>query len=149
LTTGNPAIAGNPRRWDTTVDGIMWVPRMIDKARMREAGELGLYMCGHSPIDKEVLNILRVTTDEFASIVARCSDDDAVLAALRARGFDEPALRGWCARFQKRWGWWLIPYWERDEGYVKPTGWHAPVLGLFRKIERPIWAAYKMTRRAP
>src|SRR5215472_3125263 len=116
----NPAVAGNPRRWDTKVDGIMWIPRMADKARMREHGTLGAYLCGHSPIDKEVLHILRITTDEFAALALRCPDDASLLAELRARGFDESALRLWCGTFPKRWGKIFVPLWSLDEGYVKP-----------------------------
>ena len=59
-----------PRRWSDAADGIRWLPRMIDKARMASSGALGAYLFGHSPIDRALLTRLGVTTDEFAAIVA-------------------------------------------------------------------------------
>src|SRR5271155_4189242 len=82
-----------PRRWNVEVDGIRWIPRMIDKARMRQNGTLGAYLMGHSPVDKALLKRLNMTTDEFVQIANANPDDAAVLAALRQRGFDEAAVR--------------------------------------------------------
>ena len=38
--------ASIPRRWSVEVDGIRWLPRMTDKARMHRSGRLGAYLLG-------------------------------------------------------------------------------------------------------
>ena len=85
---------------------------------MRQRGALGAYLMGHSPVDKALLKRLGLRTDEFVAIVARSADDAAVLAALRTRGFDEPAVRRWSDGFPQRYATY-IKLWDLDEGYVQ------------------------------
>jgi hypothetical protein len=89
-----------PRRWNVAVNGIVWLPRFIDKARACDAGTLGAYLYGQSPVDDALLGRLALTYDEFLAIVNAAPDDDAVLAALEARqpGATE-RLQRWSARF--------------------------------------------------
>ena len=91
-------MSSRPRRWNETLDGIRWLPRLIDKARMAQRGELGAYLFGHSPVDIGLLRRLGLTTSEFAQIVAVNPDDEGVLAALRLRGFDDERLLRWSKR---------------------------------------------------
>ena len=71
-----------PRRWNTELDGIRWLPRLIDKARMQHRGELGSYLLGHSPVDHALLTRMGVTTAEFSEIVRQAPDDGAVPRAV-------------------------------------------------------------------
>jgi hypothetical protein len=136
-----------PRRWNAEIDGVRWLPRMIDKARMRERGTLGSYLLGHSPVDRALLERLHVTTDEFGAIVQRSADDDAVLDALRAR-WDEARVRRWSARFPQTYRA-LIRLWDIDEGYARPNALEAIGLALFRPLEDVVMEAVRRVRRAP
>ncbi|HTX59441.1 MAG TPA: DUF5069 domain-containing protein [Verrucomicrobiae bacterium] len=77
--------AGPPRRWNETLGGVAWLPRLVDKARAALAGRLGGYLYGQSPMDRGLLRRLGLSHREFAVIVRDALDDDAVLRALLAR----------------------------------------------------------------
>ncbi len=87
---------GPPRRWNESVAGICWLPRLVDKARAALAGTLGGYLFGQSPMDSGLLRRLGLSHTDFARIVHRAPDDAAVLAAIHER--DPEALaraRAW------------------------------------------------------
>lgn len=73
------------RPMDATLDGYVWLPRMIDKARAKRAGTLGdaVHPC---PVDRRTLKHLGVSFDDFTAIVARTETDEQVLEELRALG---------------------------------------------------------------
>jgi hypothetical protein len=139
---------GIPRRWTVEVDGIRWLPRMIDKARMRQSGTLGAYLMGHSPVDRALLHRLGLTTDEFVAIANSAPDDAGVLAMLRARGFDEAGVRRWSASFPSLYRA-LIPVWDLDEGYVPSTPLTRAVAACMRAVERPVMDAFRLVSKAP
>ena len=64
-----------PPRWNVEVDGIRWLPRKIEKARMHERGALGAYLIGHSPVDAAPLKGLNITTEGFVELVRDQPDD--------------------------------------------------------------------------
>ena len=142
------AVVRVPRRWSETVDGIAWLPRLIDKARMAQAGSLGAYLFGHSPFDAAMLDRLGTTTDEFAAIVARTSNDAEVLAALRARGFDEARVRRWSARLPRT-ARFYAPLWDLDDGYAKPNVAGRVLLRAWRLVEAPVMALLRVIVRRP
>ena len=74
---------GPPRRWSESLGGILWLPRLIDKARAALNGTLGTYLYGQSPMDRGLLDQLGLSHRAFAVIVKNAADDDAVLAALK------------------------------------------------------------------
>lgn len=137
-----------PRRWNTEVDGIRWLPRLIDKARMQQRGELGNYLLGHSPVDRALLTRMGLTTEQFSEIVRQAPDDAAVLAAIRARGFDEARVRRWSERFTSTYRTYIL-MWDIDEGYVRPNGVQALGLALFKPLEGVAMALLRRVRRAP
>jgi hypothetical protein len=108
-----------PRRWCERIDGICWLPRMIDKARAYEAGTLGNYFFGQSPVDGSLLNAAGFGYADVLDAVRMAPDDAGVLAELerRAPGAAE-RMRAWSAKpglvstltFQ------LV---DADEGYTK------------------------------
>ncbi len=136
-----------PRRWNTELDGVRWLPRLIDKARMHERGALGSYLLGHSPVDHALLQRMNLTTEGFATIVRRAPDDAAVLEAVRAH-WDEPRVRRWSARFTTTYRFY-IRLWDLDEGYVRPNRAQALALALFRPLEGGAMALVRRIRRAP
>ncbi len=70
---------------DATLDGYVWLPRMIDKARAARAGTLGdaVHPC---PVDRRTLKHLGVSFEDFSAVIARTGSDAEVLAELRALG---------------------------------------------------------------
>jgi hypothetical protein len=74
-----------PRRWNDRVDGILWLGRTIDKGRAFEAGTLGLYIFGQSPVDNELLAAARLDYPALREIVRAAPDDAAVVAAIERR----------------------------------------------------------------
>ena len=137
-----------PPRWDVEVDGIRWLPRMIEKARMRERGTLGAYLIGHSPVDAALLERLNITTEAFVQLVREQPDDTSVLIALRAQGFDEAAVRRWSDAFPHRYALY-ITLWDLDEGYTPPKRWQGPIIAGFHCVEEPLMQAFRRIRRAP
>jgi len=110
-----------PRRWSERIDGIPWLPRLIDKARASNAGTLGTYLYGQSPMDTRCLHILGLGHTAFENIVAEAKDDRAVLDAIAAR--DPQALergRAWANGFQLRNGPFLFVL-DWDDGYAHPA----------------------------
>jgi len=123
--------ASIPRRWSVELDGIRWLPRMIDKARMRNRGELGPYLLGHSPVDHALLKRLKLTTDQFAEIVRNA-----------------PSVRRWSGRFRSTYRFY-IPMWDVDEGYARPTRLQAIAFALYRPFEPIAMNLVRHFRRAP
>jgi hypothetical protein len=128
--------AGPPRRWSEQVSEISWLPRLIDKARASQAGCLGDYLYGQSPMDRGLLRELGLSHRGFAEIVQGAADDDAVVRAIAER---EPAAleraRAWSARLaaEHRLFFWFI---DVDDGY-RASGWlHAPVRFMAKRIAR-------------
>ena len=70
---------------DATLDGYVWLPRMIDKGRAKLAGTLGdaVHPC---PVDQTCLTRLRVTPEAFLAVLPEAATDDDVLDGLRALG---------------------------------------------------------------
>ena len=137
-----------PRRWNVEVDGIKWLPRLCDKARMSRAGTLGTYLVGHSPVDYALLTRLGITTDEFVEIANTQPDDMSVLSALRTRGFDEARVRRWSDRFETSYRV-FIPAWDIDEGYVKPNAIVRTLLPFAHAIEGPAMSLLRKVRSRP
>jgi hypothetical protein len=137
-----------PPRWNVEVDGIRWLPRMIEKARMRERGTLGAYLVGHSPVDAALLKRLTITTEAFVQLVTEQPDDISVLVALRRRGFDEPAVRRWSETFPRDYALY-ITLWDLDEGYTPPKPWQGALIAGFHRIEGPLMTGFRCIRRPP
>ena len=109
---------------------------------------LGSYLLGHSPVDAAFLQRAGVSTDAFAALVTAAASDDAVLAALRARGWDEARVRRWSDRFPRTY-WYFIPLWDIDEGYRRGGPFVDMGVTVFRRIEQPLMNLVRKARRAP
>lgn len=134
---------GSPRRWSESIEGIVWLPRLIDKTRAAHAGTLGPYLFGQSPMDRGLLHSLGIGHTEFARIVARSADDDAVIAALGAR--DANALeraRTWGARLKRKHAWFLFVL-DVDDGYAGGF-WNAVKLAVTPCANAFTWAVKRV-----
>ena len=78
------------RPMDATLGGYPWLPRMIDKARARQAGTLGT-MVHPCPVDRMCLARLRIGFLEFTELIRATDSDEEVLAGLRALRVATPA----------------------------------------------------------
>ena len=111
--------SGAPRRWNAEVDGVIWLPRLIDKARACDAGTLGMYLYGQSPVDDSLLAAGRIGYDDVLHAVRSSPDDAGVLAALERRAPGATArMRAWSAKppLKAR----IIFAWnDVDEGYAR------------------------------
>lgn len=85
-----------PRRWSTSVDGVIWLPRLIDKARAFDAGTLGIYLFGQSPVDRCFLRAARLDHAAFLDAVRSADTDVDVLGAIERTAPGATArLRAW------------------------------------------------------
>jgi len=115
---------------------------------MAQRGELGAYLFGQSPFDRALLKRLGTTTAEFAAIVASAPADADVLAALRARGFDEARVKRWSARLPHTARFYTY-LWDVDDGYVRPGIVMRTALSVWRRIEHPVIGLLRAIFKAP
>jgi hypothetical protein len=131
-----------PRRWNTPVDGVIWLPRLIDKARAYDAGTLGLYLYGQSPVDDSLLAAGRLRYADILDAVRSASDDAGVLAFLEQRAPGATArMRAWSEKppLKAR----IIFAWnDVDEGYT-----HGPVASVVRVFSNLIYPALTASMR--
>jgi Domain of unknown function (DUF5069) len=136
---------GAPPRWSDAVDGIVWLPRLAAKVRAHDAGTLGSYLLGQSPIDDEFLKAAQLRYADFIAIVRASSDDGAVLAALGAAspGAVE-RLRLWSLEMpvRRRTFMWML---DLDDGYGRP-GWMSAPVALFNAVLVPLIALARKVR---
>lgn len=112
-----------PRRWSVELDGVAWLPRLIDKARAAPAGTLGGYLYGQSPTDSGLLKVLGIGYRSFAELVSRAPDDAGVAALLSARdiGTFERA-RAWSVDLRAKHKAFLWAM-DLDDGYHPGAAW--------------------------
>ncbi len=116
-----------PRRWNEQIEGVMWLPRLIDKTRASLNGTLGAYLYGQSPVDTEFLRALGLGHHAFAQIVAAAPDDHAVVdALLRRDAFSMDRGRRWTAKARRRWGAFFYAL-DLDDGYAPGMAWCKPL----------------------
>ena len=120
---------GFPPRWSNAVEGIVWLPRLAAKVRAHDAGTLGTYLLGQSPIDDEFLKAAQLSYADFIAIVRASSDNAAVLAGVGAASPGAvDRLRLWSLEMPVRRG-------SRDASPFPDF----PLIGLLRKV-RPLKA---------
>lgn len=116
-----------PRRWSEQIDGVVWLPRLIDKTRASLRGTLGAYLYGQSPMDTAFLHALGLGHRAFAQIVAVAPNDRAVVDALLAR--DASSMdrgRRWTASAPRKWSAFFYGL-DVDDGYAPGMGWCKPL----------------------
>jgi len=84
-------------------DGVVWLARFAAKVRAHDAGTLGMYLLGQSPVDDEFLAAARIDYRTFIEIVRAAPDAPAVLSEIERRvpGATE-RLRLWSAEMPVR-----------------------------------------------
>jgi hypothetical protein len=73
-----------PRRGRQSIDGVLWLARVSDKARAAAAGTIYdyIYPC---PMDQGVMERWGITPREFEAALAKYSSDDDLVRWLKER----------------------------------------------------------------
>ena len=136
---------GAPPRWSDAVEGVVWLPRLAMKARAHDAGTLGYYLFGQSPVDDEFLKTAGMSYAEFLALVRRTPDDAAVLAAI---GDASPGaierLRLWSLEMPVRRRIFLRLL-DLDDGYERPAWLNLPAAAIAAGL-KPLIAAWRLVR---
>jgi hypothetical protein len=136
-----------PPRWSDAIDGIIWLPRLAAKVRAYDAGTLGTYLLGQSPVDDEFLKAAQLRYGDFIALVRATADDAAVLDGIGAASPGAlDRLRLWSLEMPVRCGW-MLRVLDADDGYECPAWLRVPIavgnvlltplVGLLRKV-RPL-----------
>jgi hypothetical protein len=147
-----------PRRWNVAVDGVIWLPRMADKARAHNAGTLGMYLYGQSPIDDAFLRAARLDYPTFLDIVREARDDAEVLAGIEGHSPGAtPRLLRFSENLPRKAGL-ILSFIDYDDGYAVP-GWArfavpvgkgvAALIALALRARGPIRPAKRDARQPP
>jgi hypothetical protein len=132
-----------PRRWAARIDGVIWLPRLIDKTRAFEGGTLGLYMFGQSPVDKELLKAAGIDYATLREIVCAAPDDAGVLAGIEARAPGATARMQTWSKHPSLLSKVVFTLVDADEGYARgpsrllmliPQGTYKLTTGILRKL---------------
>lgn len=143
-------MAWMPRSGLDEIDGMVWLPRMIDKARRYiECGESSRrfdgYLYGENDfIDARVLRFLRLSDSAFASIVRENTDDaEAGRVAIAHSGRTPEQCRAFSAKLKR--GMHDFALLEADEERMPPGLKRTLIRALYGGIIVPI--AYAFFRR--
>jgi hypothetical protein len=138
-----------PPRWNVAIEGIVWLPRFAAKVRAYDAGTLGTYLLGQSPVDDEFLQSARLGYRSFAEIVRESPDDHAVLAEIETRSPGATdRLRLWSIEMPVRRRLHMRVL-DLDDGYDRPDWMRVPhrianaIFGLFAALLRK-WRPLKI-----
>lgn len=130
-------MAWMPRSGLDEIDGVVWLPRMIDKARRYiEHGESSRrfdgYLYGENDfIDARALRFLRMSDSAFTSIVREHADDvEAGRVAIARSGRTQEQCRAFSAKLKR--GMHGFALLEADEGRMPP--------GLKRTLIRTVYS---------
>jgi hypothetical protein len=110
-----------PPRWNVAIDGVFWLPRLAAKARACDAGTLGNYLYGQSPVDDSFLKRAELDYAGFLAIVRAQPDDAGVLASIEAATPGAIArLQRWSEALARKQMWFLVVL-DADEGHLAPS----------------------------
>ncbi|MBC7544405.1 MAG: DUF5069 domain-containing protein [Candidatus Sericytochromatia bacterium] len=80
-----------PRSPYEYLDGYVWLPRLIDKARAYSDGTLGDYHYIACPMNAHLLHFLAIESDRFAEAVAERPTDQLVLQWVEVHALPHPS----------------------------------------------------------
>jgi hypothetical protein len=133
---------GPPRRWNEQVGGVIWLPRLVDKARASDAGTLGPFLYGQSPVDDSLLAAARIDYATLLEVVRSAPDDSGVLSEIERRSPGATArMRAWSAKPPASCR--TIFAWnDVDEGYTR-----GPLASVIRVVSNLIYPALTASLR--
>ena len=126
-----------PRRWNETVAGYLWLPRLIDKVRAFQTGTLGAYSYP-SYLDRAFLGQLGLSPAFIERTVSQSETDEAIGRAVRDQtGHTLEQIQRANESFERRWRFFLALM-DTDEGHVKGRGYPIP-----RWLQPIVWRFYQ------
>jgi hypothetical protein len=141
-----------PRSPHDEADGLVWLPRLIDKARRSALGRasgadlMNGYLYGNSDyIDGRVLRFLGIDDVALSELVHECNSDEDVAAIVLAHsGHTVTERRAFSAALERRlFGFAML---DADEGRLAPGPRRRLITFLYNAVVMPI--AYPAFRRA-
>lgn len=92
-----PSIPAYPRSPKAQLGGLAHLPRLIDKIRLRHAGQIQDYNYLTTGFDKRLLDFLGISGEDLEQRVLAGGNDEEVLAWIRAQGrpLTEAEIRQW------------------------------------------------------
>ena len=110
-----------PRRWNETVAGNLWLPRLIDKIRAFQTGTLGAYAYP-SCLDRIFLRQLGLSPAFIERIVSQSETDEAIGRAVRDQtGHTLEQIERANELFERR-SRFFLSVMDTDEGHLKGPG---------------------------
>ena len=122
-------MANHPPSPFETADGLVWLPRLLAKARLARGEGLGAYLIFEdSPLDAWALAEWKTSGPDLMGWLDEGLDDVAIAARVGAKmGARTTAARqDWSRGFLRRWGWFYRAI-DADEGRL-PPGFEASLL---------------------
>ncbi len=135
-------------------DGLVWLPRLIEKARRFEEGRRsgrdlmeGYFYGSSDAIDGPLLQFLRVDDETVLGLVAEQADDREVARGLIERsGRSLEERQSFSAQLRRKF--FDFSLLEADEGSMPPGPKRSALAFLYRRILMPIFAAqYRSAKR--
>jgi hypothetical protein len=134
-----------PRRWSDKLAGYVWLPRLVDKVRAFQSGNLGAYAYP-SFLDRVFLKYCHLTPVLIEQAVRENTSDEAIGTFVRRHtSHTQEQIAALNRQFKRRWGLALRTL-DCDDGYMKGLSYPIPrflqpfVWRLYRK-----WAAGKVS----
>lgn len=126
-----------PRRWNDSLSGMLWLPRLIDKVRAFQGGTLGTYAYP-SALDQSFMRRFHLTPAFIELLVREMPSDEQIGAAIRQRiQLSDQEVHDRCAVFQEKYRL-AFAVLDRDDGYVRGLGYPIP-----RFMQPPLWRWYQ------
>jgi hypothetical protein len=137
---------GLPPRWSDAVDGIVWLPRLAAKVRAHDAGTLGPYLLGQSPVDDEFIKTAQLSYAQLIAIVRASADDAGVLAGIAAASGDAiERLRLWSLEMPVRRRM-MLKLIDLDDGYDRPAWLDVPIAAVNAALLLPLIGLARIAR---
>ena len=129
--------------------GLVWLPRLLEKARRCEASQNGRLVDGYCYgdndfIDKQLMTFLRTDDATISTLVREHSDDTDVATILVGRSGRSPAE---CEAFAKKFSRNFFDFvlLEADEGRLRPGPKATTLKFLYNTVMMPV--VYRMFQR--
>ena len=137
--------SGPPRRWCSDVNGVIWLPRLIDKVRAERTGRLGTYLLGQSPVDDAFLAVAGISYARLLAVIteadmgasgpgdAAIASDTAILAGIEAVSPGATArLQAWSLEMPRKRSLHMRVL-DIDDGYIA----HPRLRALMQRVFAP------------
>ena len=136
-----------PRRWNESLAGFIWLPRLIDKVRAFQAGTLGTYAYP-SALDRAFMRRFQLNP-AFLEQAVREQATEVEIGATVLQQVQLPAeeIHGRCMEMERKYHL-AFCILDRDDGYVPGLGYPVPRFlqpHIWRWYQR--WAAQKASAR--